>query len=149
VQALWPTVGGFAQAVEADSLPSLSDPVPQKPQASEGTMSDNATAQVPSGGAVKASFTVVAQPVDDRGERGTSSEGSVARDHNSTSATAPAQVVNGVAVDDWPTKNDRLGAGADVHPKSGGLAMGWVLLVTTWLAGIASVGVLAFHGRGR
>ncbi len=146
----WSTGRGFTQAAASSPLPDLSESVaPSSPRA-PGDQADNTTAIVTSGGAVKASFTVVSQPVDDRGESGTSSEGSVARDHNSTSATAPAQVVNGVAVDDWPTKNDQLGTAADVHPKSGGLVMGWVLLVTTWLVGIASVGVLAFrHGRAR
>lgn len=150
VQALWPTVGGFARAVEADPLPSLSEPAPQKPQTPEGTMSDNTTAQAPSGGAIKASFTVVSHTVDDHGESGTSSEGCVARDPNSTSATAPIQVVSGVAVDDWPVQNDQLGTAVDPSPKSSGATVAWAFIFAVWVMGIAAVGVLAFrHGRAR
>jgi hypothetical protein len=37
-----------------------------------------------------------------------------------------------------------LGTAADVRPKSGGLAMGWVLLITAWSVEIALVCGLAF-----
>jgi hypothetical protein len=53
-------------------------------------------------------------------------------------------VVNGVAVDDQPVQNDQLGTAADVRPKSGGLTMGWVLLVAAWSLEIALVCGLAF-----
>jgi hypothetical protein len=99
---------------------------------------------VTSSGAVKASFTVVSRPISDQGESGTSSTGDVARDPKGTSSTAPAQGVNGVAVDDQPMQNDQLGTAADVRPKSGGLAMGWVLLITAWSVEVAAVCGLAF-----
>jgi hypothetical protein len=122
--------GNAARVVEDTPLPKLSESTAQSSPNPAPSQTDNSTAPVTSSGAVKASFTVVSRPISDQGESGTSSTGNVARDSNSTSSTAPAQVVNGVAVDDQPTQNDQLGTAADVRPKSGGLAMGWVLLIT-------------------
>ena len=136
--------GNAARVVEDTPLPKLSESTAPSSPDPAGSQTDNSTAPVTSSGAVKASFTVVSRPVSDQEEGGTSSTGSVARDPNSTSATAPAQVVNRVAVDDQPTQNDQLGTAADVRPKSGGLAMGWVLLITAWSVEIALVCGLAF-----
>jgi hypothetical protein len=149
-QVDWSTVSSFTQAAASSPLPDLSESVAPGSASAPENQTDNTTATVASGGAVKASFTVISRPLSNQGGSGTSSIGSVASDPNSASATAPAQVVNGVAVDGWTTQNDPLDTAADVRPKSSGLARGWVLLVTTWLVGIAAVGVLAFrHGRAK
>jgi hypothetical protein len=136
--------GNAARVVEDTPLPKLSESTAPSSPDPAGSQTDNSTAPVTSSGAVKASFTVVSRPISDQGESGTSSTSSVARDPNSTSSTAPAKVVNGVAVDDQPTQNDQLGTAADVRPKSGGLAMGWVLLITACSVEIAAVCGLAF-----
>jgi len=136
--------GNAARVVEDTPLPKLSESTAQSSPNPAPSQTDNNTAPVTSSGAVKASFTVVSRPVSDQGESGTSSTSNVARGPNSTSAAAPAQVVNGVAVDDHLMQNDQLGTAADVRPKSGGLAMGWVLLITAWSMDIALVCGLAF-----
>jgi len=51
--------------------------------------------------------------------------------------------VNSVAADGQSVQNDQLSTAADVHPKSGGLAMGWVLLITAWSVEVAAVCGLA------
>ena len=136
--------GNAARVVEDTTLPKLSESTAPSSPNPAPSQTDNNTAPVTSSGAVKASFTVVSRPISDQGESGTSSTGDVARDPKGTSSTAPAQGVNGVAVDDQPMQNDQLGTAADVRPKSGGLAMGWVLLITAWSVEIASVYGLAF-----
>jgi hypothetical protein len=137
-------VGNAARVVEDTPLPKLSESTAQSSPNPAPSQTDNSTAPVSSSGAVKASFTVVSRPVSDQGESGTSSTGNVARDPNSTSSTAPAQVVNGVAVDEQSMQNDQLGTAADVRPKSGGLTIGWVLLITAWSVEVAAVCGLAF-----
>jgi hypothetical protein len=137
-------VGNAGRVMKDTPLPKLSESTAPSSPDPAGSQTDNSTAPVTSSGAVKASFTVVSRPISDQEEGGTSSTGDVARDPKGTSSTAPAQVVNGVAVDDQPTQNDQLGTAADVRPKSGGLAMGWVLLITAWSVEIASVCGLAF-----
>jgi hypothetical protein len=136
--------GNAARVVEDTPLPKLSESTAPSAPNPAPSQTDNSTAPVTSSGAVKASFTVVSRPISDQEEGGTSSTGDVARDPKGTSSTAPAQVVNGVAVDDQPTQNDQLGTAADVRPKSGGLAMGWVLLITAWSVEVAAVCGLAF-----
>ncbi len=136
--------GNSTQIVENIPLTKLSEATTQSSPDASVSQTDNGTVPVTSGGAVKASFTVVTPPVRDQGENGVLSTSSVARDPNSTSATAPAQEVNGVALDNQPTQNDRLGAAADARPKSGGLTMGWVLLITVWAVEVAAVCCLAF-----
>ena len=136
--------GNAARVVEDTPLPKLSESTAPSAPNPAPSQTDNSTAPVTSSGAVKASFTVVSRPVSDQGESGTSSTGNVTRDPNNSSATAPAQGVNSVAADDQPMQNDQLGTAADAHPKSGGLAMGWVLLITAWSVEIASVYGLAF-----
>ena len=136
-------VGNAARFVKDMPLPNLSESAAQGSPNHAPSQTDNSTVAAASSGAVKASFTVVSRPVSDQGESGTPSTGNVACDPNNASSTAPAQGVNGVAVDDQPMQNDQLGTAADVHPKSGGLAMGWVLLITAWSVEVAAVCGLA------
>ncbi len=143
VQVDYSIVGNAVRVVEDTPLPKLSESAAQSSPDPAPSQTDNNTAPVTSSGAVKASFTVVSRPVIDQGESGTSSTGNVARDPNSSSATAPAQVVNSVAADGQSVQNDQLGTAADVHPKSGGLAMGWVLLITACSVEVAAVCGLA------
>ena len=143
-KAVSSVVRNSSQAVNDIPLPKLSESTAPSSPNPAPSQTDNSTAPVTSSGAVKASFTVVSRPISDQGESGTSSTGNVARDSNNSSATAPAHVVNGVAVDDQPTQNDQLGTAADVRPESGGLAMGWVLLITAWSVEVAAVCGLAF-----
>jgi hypothetical protein len=143
-KAVSSVVRNSSQAVNDIPLPKLSESTAPSSPDPAGSQTDNNTAPVTSSGAVRASFTVVSRPVSDQGESGTSSTGNVACDPKNASPTAPAQGVNGVAVDDQRMQNDQLGTAADVRPKSGGLAMGWVLLITAWSVEIASVCGLAF-----
>ena len=136
--------GNAARVVEDTPLPKLSESTAPSAPNPAPSQTDNNTAPVTSSGAVKTSFTVVSRPVSDQGESGTSSTGNVTRDPNNSSATAPAQGVNSVAADGQSVQNDQLGTAADVRPKSGGLAMGWVLLITAWSVEIALVCGLAF-----
>jgi hypothetical protein len=137
-------LGNAARVVEDTPLPKLSESTAQSSPNPAPSQTDNSTAPVISSGAVRASFTVVSRPVTDQGESGTSSTGNVARDPNNSSATALAQGVNSVAADGQSVQNDQLGTAADVRPKSGGLAMGWVLLIAAWSVEVAAVCGLAF-----
>jgi hypothetical protein len=137
-------VGRATRVVEDTPLPKLSESTAQSSPDPAPSQTDNNTAPVTSSGAVRASFTVVSRPVTDQGESGTSSTGNVARDPNNSYATAPAQGVNSVAADGQSVQNDQLGTAADVRPKSGGLAMGWVLLIAAWSVEVAAVCGLAF-----
>jgi len=137
-------VGNAGRVMKDTPLPKLSESTAPSSPNPAPSQTDNSTAPVTSSGAVRASFTVVSRPVSDQGESGTSSTGNVARDPNNASPSAPAQVVNGVAVDDQPVPNDRLSTATGVRPKSGGLAMSWVLLITAWSAEITAVCGLAF-----
>jgi hypothetical protein len=132
-------VGNAGWVTKDTPLPKLSESTAQSSPNPAPSQTDNRTAPASSSGAVKASFTVVTPSASDRGESGTSPTGSVARDSNDASPTASAQVVDVVASDDQPLKNDRLGIAADVRPKSGGLTVGWVLLITAWSAEMALV----------
>jgi len=143
-KAVSSVVGNSPQAANDIPLPELSESIAQSPPNPALSHTDNSTAPVTSSGAVRASFTVVSRPVSDQGESGTSSTSNVARDPNNASSTAPAQVVNGVAVDDQPVPSDQLGTDVGVRPKSGGSAMGWVLLITAWSAEITAVCGLVF-----
>jgi len=143
-KAVSSVVGNSPQAVNDIPLPKLSESIAQSPPNPASSHTDNSTAPVTSSGAVRASFTVVSRPVSDQGEIGTSSTSNVARDPNNASSTAPAQVVNGVAVDEQPVPSDQLGSDASVHPRSGGLATGWMLLITAWSAEITAVCGLVF-----
>ena len=136
--------GNAARVVEDTPLPKLSESTAQSSPNPAPSQTDNNTVAAASSGAVKASFTVVSRPVSDQGESGTPSTGNVACDPNNASATTAAQVLNGEALDDQPMQNDQLGTDADIHPKSGGLAMGWVLLITAWSVEVAAVCGLAF-----
>ena len=120
----WPTVSSFTQAVTSSPLPDLSESVaPSSPSAS-GDQTDNTTAAVTSGGAVKASFTVVPQPAGNREE----------------SMAAEGQTM----------PNNQARAAADVRPRSGGFTLRWVLLTAVLSMGIAAVGVITFrHSHAR
>ena len=143
-------VGNAARVVEDAPLPKLSESTAQSSPNPAPSQTDNSTVAAGSSGAVKASFTVVSRPVSDQGESGTPSTGNVACDPNNASATTAAQVLNGEALDDQPMQNDQLGTDADIHPKSGGLAMGWVLLIAALSAEVAAVCGLAFlHVRAK
>lgn len=142
--------GNAARVVKDTALPKLSESTAQSSPNPAPSQTDNSTVAAAFSGAVKASFTVVLRPVSDQGESGAPSTGNVACDPNNASATTAAQVLNGVAVDDQPMQNDQLGTAADVHPKSGGLAMGWVLLIAAWSVEVAAVCGLAFlHVRAK
>ncbi len=56
----WSTVSSFTEAVASSPLPDLSESVAPSPPSAPADQTDNTTATVTSGGAVKASFTVVA-----------------------------------------------------------------------------------------
>jgi len=137
-------VGNATRVVEVPPLPKLSESTAQSSRNPAPSQTDNNTAPATSSGAVRASFTVVSRPVTDQGESGTSSTGNVARDPNNSSSTAPAEGVNSVAADGQSVQNDQLGTAADVRPKFGGLAMGWVLLIAAWSVEVAAVCGLAF-----
>src|SRR5512136_1950801 len=67
----WSTVSSFTQSVASSPLPNLSESVARSSPSASGDQTDNNTttaADVTSGGAVKASFTVVPQPASDREE---------------------------------------------------------------------------------
>ena len=144
VQVDYSIVGNAVRVVEDTPLPELSESAAQSSPNHAPSQTDNSTVAAASSGAVKASFTVVSRPVSDQGESGTPSTGNVACDPNNASSTAPAQGVKGVAVDGQSVQNDQLGTAADVHPKSGGLATGWVLLIAAWSVEVAAVSGLAF-----
>jgi hypothetical protein len=149
VKAISSVAGNSYQAVNDIPLPKLSEAAAQSSPNPAPSQTDNSTAPVTSSGAVKASFTVVSRPVNDQAasEAATAATG-VARDPNSTSASASQRVVSNVAANDRPVPSDQLGTQAGVRPKSGGLTMGWVLLITAWSVEIALVCGLAFI-RGR
>jgi hypothetical protein len=134
-----------SQAVNDIPLPKLSESTAQSSPNPAPSQTDNSTVPVTSSGAVKASFTVVSRPVNDEAaSEAATAATSVARDPNSTSATASQRVVSGVAANDRPVPSDQLGTEAGVRPKSGGLTMGWALLITAWSVEIALVCGLAF-----
>ncbi len=143
-------VGNAGRVTKDIPLPNLSESVGQSQPNPAPSQTDNSTTPTSSSGVVKASFTVVSQPVSDQGESGTLSTGSVARDSNDASPAIPAQAVGGAAASDPPVPGDQLGTAAEVCPKSGGLTMGWVLLVAAWSSEIAFMCGLAFlHVRAR
>jgi hypothetical protein len=144
VQSDTSIVGNAGRVTKDTPLPNLSESVGQSQPNPAPSQTDNSTAPTSSSGVVKASFTVVSQPVSDQGESGSSSAGSVARGSNDASPAIPAQAVSSAAA------NDQLGTAADLHPKSGGLTIGWVLLVAVWSLEIALMCGLAFlHVRAR
>jgi hypothetical protein len=118
----WSTVSSFTQAAASSPLPDLSESVAPSPPSAPGDQTDNTTAAVTSGGAVKASFTVVSQPASNQEE----------------SMAAAGQAM----------PNNQEPAATHVPPESGGLTLSWVLLMAVFSMGIAAVGVIAFrHGR--
>ena len=115
----WSTVSGFTQSVASSPLPNLSESVaPSSPSAS-GDQTDNNTAtatNVTSGGAVKASFTVVSQSAGNREE-------SRAAQIQKTPISQPL-------------------TRTDVRPESGGRTQTWLLLASILLTGIAATGIV-------
>jgi len=139
------SIGGeTGRAMEDALLPNLSESASQRSLNPAPSQTDNSTVPVPSGGAVKASFTVVARPVSVQLESGISSTGNAAREPNGTYATAPAQEVNSAAVDGQPAQNNQVSTATGVRPRSGGFSVGWVLLIAAWSLEIAVVCGLAF-----
>jgi hypothetical protein len=114
----WSTVSSFPQSVASSPLPNLSESVaPSSPSAS-GDQTDNNTTtatNVTSGGAVKASFTVVPQPASNREE-------SRAAQIQETPISQPL-------------------TRTDVRPESGGRRQTWLLLASILLTGIAATGI--------
>jgi len=115
-QSDWSTVSRFTPAVSGSPLPDLSESVaPSSPSAPE-EQSDNTTAPVTSGGAVKASFTVVPQPAGNQ-EESMAAEGQAMPNNQALIATYNP-------------------------PESGGLTLRWVLLTSVFSTGIAAIGVI-------
>jgi hypothetical protein len=129
-------VGNAARVVEDIPLPMLSE-------STAPSQTDNSTTPTSSSGVVKASFTVVT-------ESRTPPTSSVARESSDASPSTAAQAVSSAVADDQPVPVDQLSAAADVHPKSGGLTAGRVLLVAAWSLEMALMCGLAFlHVRAR
>jgi hypothetical protein len=120
----WSTVSSFTEAAASSPLPDLSESVAPNPPSARTDQTDNTTATVTSGGAVKASFTVVSQPAGNQEE---------------------SRAAGGQA-----TPNNQAHAAVHSHPKSGGLTRSWVLLTSIFSMAIAAIGVIAFrHGHAR
>ena len=97
----WSTTDRFNEATASSPLPDLSESVaPTRPNSSDD-QTDNTTT-ITSGGAVKASFTVLAQPAGSQEE------------------SAPAET--------RPMPNNESQAAVPVRRESGGLTTGWALL---------------------
>ncbi len=123
-QSDWSTVSRFTPAISGSLLPDLSESVAPNPPSAPEEQSDNTTAPVNSGGAVKASFTVVPQPAGNQ-EESMAAEGQ-AMPNNQTRTTA------------------------HVIPESDGLPLRWVLLtsiLSTAIAAMAVIGLLRFRTR--
>ena len=120
----WSNVSSFTEAASSSPLPDLSESVPPSPPSASADKTDNTTATVTSGGAVRASFTVVAEPASNQEES--------------------------VAAEDQAMPNSQALAATHVPPESGKLTPSWVLLAVVLSIGIAALGVIAFrHGRAR
>jgi hypothetical protein len=120
----WSTASSFTQAVASSPLPNLSESVAPGPPGGPADQTDNTTAVVTSGGAVKASFTVVAEPASNQEES--------------------------VAAEGQAMANSQARAATHGPPESGKLTPSWVLLAVVLSIGIAALGVIAFrHGRAR
>src|SRR5512136_1447937 len=105
----WSTVSSFTQAAASSPLPDLSESVAPSPPSAPGDQTDNTTAAVTSGGAVKASFTVVSQPASNQEE----------------SMAAEGQAM----------PNNQEPAATHVPPESGGLTLSWVLFTAVFSMG--------------
>jgi len=114
----WPTVSSFTQAVTSSPLPDLSESVAPSPPSAPANQTDNTTATVTSGGAVKASFTVVAAPPSNQ-EESKAAEGRAMPDNQARTAS-------------------------QARPESGGFTLRWVLLTSLFSMAIAAIGVFAF-----
>jgi hypothetical protein len=121
----WSTVSSFTEAAASSPLPDLSESVAPSPPSARTDQTDNTTATVTSGGAVKASFTVVSQPAGNQEE---------------------SRAAGGQAMPD----NQARTAGQARRPEPGGLTQSWVLLTSIFSMAIAAIGVIAFrHGHAR
>jgi len=114
----WSTVSSFTQSVAGSPLPNLSESVAPGPPSGPADQTDNTTATVTSGGAVKASFTVVAAPPSNQ-EESKAAEGRAMPDNQARTAS-------------------------QARPESGGFTLRWVLLTSLFSMAIAAIGVFAF-----
>jgi hypothetical protein len=120
----WSTVSSFTEAAASSPLPDLSESVAPSPPSAPADQTDNTTAAVTSGGAVKASFTVVSQPAANQEES--------------------------IAAEGQAMPNNQARTAAHVRPESGGLTLNWGLITSIFSTGIAAISVIAFrHGRTR
>ena len=120
-QSDWSTVSRFTPAISGSPLPELSESVAPSPPSAPEEQSDNTTATVTSGGAVKASFTVVPQPASNQ-EESMAAEGQAMPNNQALIAT-------------------------HTPPESGGLTLRWVLLTSILSTAIAAMAVIAFLHR--
>ena len=117
----WSTVSSFTEAAASSPLPDLSESVAPSPPSAPEEQSDNTTATVTSGGAVKASFTVVPQPASNQ-EESMAAEGQAMPNNQALIAT-------------------------HTPPESGRLTPRWVLLTSVFSTAIAAMAVIAFLHR--
>lgn len=117
------TFSSLTRAVASRRLPDLSGSVAPSSASAPEDQTDNTTATIISGGAVKASFTVVTQPAGNQEES--------------------------MAVDGQAMPNNQVHAAARISREPGRLTTRWVLLTAVCLAGIAATGVVSSaSGRG-
>jgi hypothetical protein len=141
LQAASCIVGHTGKVARNGSLPRLAESIAPSLPDSTARQTDNGTPPVTSGGAVEASFTVVSRPGSGQAEGRTPSTANEESGFGSSPAATSAQDENGVA-GDRQLRNDHSGTGAGVGPKSGGLTLGWVLLMGALVVAIGTVDVV-------
>jgi hypothetical protein len=141
LQAASCIVGHTGKVARNGSLPRLAESIAPSLPDSAARQTDNSTPPVTSGGAVEASFTVVSRPGSGQAESGTPSTANEESGSGSSPAATSAQDENGVA-SDRQMRNDHSGTSAGVSPKSGGLTLGWVLLMGALVVAIGTVDVV-------
>ena len=115
----WSAVSSFTEAVSSSPLPDLSESVAPSPRSAPADQTDNATAAtVTSGGAVRASFTVVSRPAGNQEEV--------------------------VATEAQAMPDNQARTASQAHPESGGLTLSRVLFTSIFSTAIAAIGVIAF-----
>lgn len=120
----WPSVSSFTREAAKCRLPDLSGSVTPSSTSAPGDQTDNTTATFTSGGAVRASFTVVPQPEDNQEE----------------STAAEGQAI----------PNSQSNAAAQVRPEPRGLPNVWRLVTaasSVWI--IALCGLAFLHLRAK
>jgi hypothetical protein len=144
------TLGSFIQTANSSPLPILSESIAPGSPSTSGDQTDNTTSPITSGGAVKASFTVVSPPISNDVESGTAPTGNGAGSPNHTAAATQPQETDGVAMSNQQMKNDQSGIVSEVRPESGGLTLSWLLLTAACSVWIAALSGLAFvHFRAK